>query len=153
MPENGPSGLSTPETYLGYGRLERFDSPEGVTEDVAATYSIPDDISEDHFAYGGTWTVMKEPALAGKNASIALNFKAKGVHLVMNTEAGEGTVEVLLDGKKISAEDAGIDVENGFVTVGEQRLFTLVSLDKVENHQLLVKMGSVPISVYAFSFD
>ena len=71
----------------------------------------------------------------------------------LNTKAGEGTVEVLLDGKKISAEDAGIDVENGFVTVGEQRLFTLVSLDKVENHQLLVKMGSVPISVYAFSFD
>lgn len=153
MHENGPSGLSTPETYLGYARIERFASPESIKEDEGQRYTIPIGLPEDYFAYGGSWIIKDEPAISGEGAKIALNYKAKGVYLVMKSEGVASTVELLLDGKKISQKDAGEDVVDGAITIKEQRLYSLVKHDAVRNHELTIIMKDVPVSVYAFSFD
>ena len=44
--------------------------------------------------------IKDEPAISGEGAKIALNYKAKGVYLVMKSEGVASTVELLLDGKK-----------------------------------------------------
>jgi hypothetical protein len=37
-------GAKTPESYLGYGRLERFSSPESVKPEQSVEYSLPEDL-------------------------------------------------------------------------------------------------------------
>ena len=60
-------------------------------------------------------------------------------------------VQVLLDGKPISARDAGSDVHGGSVTVRGQRLYTLVSLSRDERHRLSLRFAP-GVSGYAFTF-
>ena len=45
-------------------------------------------------------------------------------------------MQVLLDGKPISAADAGEDVQDGTVTVDAQRLYSLVDLPEAGTHTL-----------------
>ena len=60
-------------------------------------------------------------------------------------------VKVLLDGKPISAADAGSDVHGGAVTVTGQRLYNLVNLPKV-GHHVLNSEPEAGVQGYAFTF-
>ena len=61
-------------------------------------------------------------------------------------------MKVLLDGKPISPADAGSDVgPDGTVTVGDQRLYRLVQLDRAEEHVVSLEFED-GISGYAFTF-
>ena len=66
---------------------------------------------------------------------------------------GGGThrVGVLLDGKPISASQAGVDVHGASVSPKEERLYTLVSLPNVQRHKLTLQpqAGS---KLYVFTF-
>ena len=42
--------LRTPETYLGYGRSERFASPDGVAFDARRAYELPERLRVNHWA-------------------------------------------------------------------------------------------------------
>ena len=57
----------------------------------------------------------------------------------------------MLDGRPISAADAGSDVHEGVVTVDSQRLYTLVSLPRVE-HRVLELALEPGVTAYAFTF-
>jgi cytochrome c biogenesis protein CcdA/thiol-disulfide isomerase/thioredoxin len=144
----------TPETYLGYGRLGNFSSPEGVQPDQSATYSIPKDLSSDSFAYGGQWTVTSERAMPVAKDSLEFRFNASGVYLVMRPKTGSvsGTLNVTLDGKPISAGDAGEDVSSGVVTVEEDRLYRLVKLKDPGEHVLKLEFQDSNLELYAFTF-
>jgi Thioredoxin like C-terminal domain len=58
---------------------------------------------------------------------------------------------VLLDGKPIPDADAGEDVSGGRLTVSQQRLYRLVTLPKVEDRTVTIKLAP-GISAYAFTF-
>ena len=58
---------------------------------------------------------------------------------------------VLLDGRPISSSAAGADVHQGQVTVRGQKLYSLVSLPSVQNHQLEIKVPP-GVSAYDFTF-
>jgi hypothetical protein len=60
-------------------------------------------------------------------------------------------VQVLLDGRPISAADAGADVHNGIVTVKGERLYTLASLPRNEQHRLSLRFAP-GVTGYAFTF-
>ena len=60
-------------------------------------------------------------------------------------------MQVLLDGKPISAADLGDDVKNGYATISNQRLYRLVDTGKVETHTLTLRPAP-GISGYAFTF-
>jgi hypothetical protein len=60
-------------------------------------------------------------------------------------------VRVRLDGRPISAADAGADVKQGVVTVRNQRLYKLVKLDAIEEHVLTLRLDP-GVSGYAFTF-
>jgi hypothetical protein len=60
-------------------------------------------------------------------------------------------MQVLLDGRPISAAESGPDVHGGTVTVGAQRLYRLVSLPKSGDHRLELRPEN-GIRGYAFTF-
>jgi len=146
-----PSEQATPETYLGTARAEGWiDEPRNGTHDygVAPTHSL----SLNDFAFSGTWDIASQPATAVSGAGIDVEFQAKNVYLVLSS-AGERPrpVQVLLDGKPISAREAGADVHGGVITVRGQRLYTLVSLPRDERHRLSLRFAP-GVSGYAFTF-
>jgi cytochrome c biogenesis protein CcdA/thiol-disulfide isomerase/thioredoxin len=146
-----PSEQATPETYLGTARAEGWiNGPHAGTHDYGLGPHPGLDVSD--FAYTGTWNIAAQPAQAVANAGVEVKFQAKNVYLVLSS-AGERPlpVQVLLDGRPISATDAGADVHDGVVTVRHQRLYTLVSLPRDEQHLLTLRFAP-GVTGYAFTF-
>src|SRR5918992_1937162 len=93
--------LRTPETYLGYGRSERFASPDGAAFDERRAYELPESLRFDHWALAGEWTIGREKVLLEQaGGSIAFRFQARDAHLVLSPGAREPIAfRVLLDGE------------------------------------------------------
>jgi cytochrome c biogenesis protein CcdA/thiol-disulfide isomerase/thioredoxin len=146
-----PSQQATPETYLGTERAEGWlDAPKNGTRDYGTPPS--GSLPLNQFAYSGTWKIAGQPATALSGAGIDVEFQAKHVYLVLSSEGGTPRkVQVLLDGRPISAREAGADVHGGAVTVRGQRLYTLVSLPSDERHRLSLRFAP-GVTGYAFTF-
>jgi cytochrome c biogenesis protein CcdA/thiol-disulfide isomerase/thioredoxin len=141
--------LATPETYLSYPRGQNFDPP---LRPGTGSYAGTEDLQPAHFSLSGTWTISKESARAVRGASIHARVTARKVFLVLGTDDGRpAQARVLLDGKPLPDGEAGEDVRGGRLTVGEQRLYRLVSLPRVEDRRLTVKLAP-GVSGYAFTF-
>jgi hypothetical protein len=54
--------LQTPETYLGYGRGERFASADAVAADERRVYELPRRLPVNHWSLAGEWTIGREIA-------------------------------------------------------------------------------------------
>jgi cytochrome c biogenesis protein CcdA/thiol-disulfide isomerase/thioredoxin len=143
-------GVTTPESYLGGARAERF--VNGPLPGVH-TYKLPpaDQLPPDYLAYGGRWRIGPEAATARRGASLDLSFGARRVFLVLGSPRGPRPLRVLLDGQPIPDSEAGKDVHGGVATVGAQRLYELVALPRVEHRTLTLRFGP-GISGYAFTF-
>ncbi len=131
-----PSGPLTPESYLGYERIDRFTGSK-IHPDKEATYAFPDALGRDDFAYAGRWTVHAQRIDAGKDARLELRYYARKVFLVLG---GKGTVQVLVDGRP-----------HGVVRVNSDRLYTLVDRDSIDDAVLELRF-SPGVSAYAFTF-
>ena len=142
-------GVTTPETYLGAARAERFVNPE--LSPGAHDFGNPPDPPLNEFAYRGRWKISLESATAEPGASLALHFGARRVYLVLGSPRGPRRVRVLLDGRPIPARLAGADVHDGAVDVTGQRLYELVDLPRVEKHVLTLKPEE-GVMGYAFTF-
>ena len=146
-----PSEQATPETYLGTARAEGWlNGPHAGTHDYGSAPHPNLKVSE--FAYTGTWDVAAQPARAVAGAGVEVDFEAKNVYLVLSSPGERPLpVRVLLDGHPIAAADAGADVHGGVVTVRRQRLYTLVSLPRDEQHLLTLRFAP-GVTGYAFTF-
>ncbi|HKG04151.1 MAG TPA: cytochrome c biogenesis protein DipZ [Conexibacter sp.] len=142
-------GVTTPETYLGAMRAERFANGAILSgrQDFGAAPS-PD---QDMLSYGGTWDVAKENATAGPDAALELAFGARRVFLVLGSPGQPRRMRVLLDGKPIPDALAGRDVHGGVATISSQRLYDLVELPRVGRHLLELRPDE-GIQGYAFTF-
>jgi thiol-disulfide isomerase/thioredoxin len=149
-----PSEVATPETYLGTARAQgwRTAPKEGLHEYGT---SAPSRLGLNEFDYSGSWNIAEQPATAVSSArppGIDLQFEAKNVYLVLSSPGAiPRQVHVQLDGKPISAKDAGADVHDGAVTVTGQRLYSLVSLPADQEHRLSLRF-TPGVSGYAFTF-
>jgi cytochrome c biogenesis protein CcdA/thiol-disulfide isomerase/thioredoxin len=145
-----PTGVATPETYLGSSRAERFENgkiEEGVHNYGRGTPKLP----PDHVAYRGKWGIAPDGAVAGPGARLFLNFRAREAYLVLGSPEHPRKMQVLLDGRPIGAADSGADVRSGVVSVGGQRLYRLVSLPKAGDHELELR-PETGTRGYAFTF-
>jgi cytochrome c biogenesis protein CcdA/thiol-disulfide isomerase/thioredoxin len=131
-----PMAVTTPESYLGYERLDRY-AGSRITRDRFATYRFPQTLPLDHLAYGGSWLVRGEGILAGRQARLRLHFHAHDVYLVLG---GSGSVHLLVDGHAA-----------GTVRVTGDRLYTLLSQKKLREGLLELRF-SPGIEAYAFTF-
>jgi cytochrome c biogenesis protein CcdA/thiol-disulfide isomerase/thioredoxin len=140
IPDQTPTELLTPETYLGSDRIDRFVGSRLVSG-READYSIPRVIPQSSFAYGGRWTVEKERSVAGRDARLRLSFHANKVFLVLGANGRTGIVQVRVDGRSLKT-----------VRVTEDRLYTLAELPgEAGNHTLDLSI-SPGTEAYAFTF-
>jgi cytochrome c biogenesis protein CcdA/thiol-disulfide isomerase/thioredoxin len=146
---NVSAGVTTPESYLGSDRAERFANGHifSGSHDFG-TPSLPD---QDGLAYAGRWDVHGDSATAQQGAALALHFGAQRVYLVLGSPGGPRTMRVLLDGKPLPDRYAGADVHGGVATIAGQRLYSLVKLPQAGNHQLRLEPLQ-GINGYAFTF-
>jgi cytochrome c biogenesis protein CcdA/thiol-disulfide isomerase/thioredoxin len=140
--------VTTPETYLGAARAERFTNPMLApgTHDFAKAPSP----GPSEFAYSGKWRITLDSATA-QGGSLALDFGARRVYLVLGSPGRTRHVRVLLDGHPIPANLAGSDVHNGVVDVKAQRLYNLVDMPRVGDHVLQIE-PEAGVTGYAFTF-
>ncbi|HEY3960991.1 MAG TPA: redoxin domain-containing protein, partial [Gaiellaceae bacterium] len=135
-PNLTPTGFMTPETYLGYARLENYVG-NNVIPNHFATYSFPASIPQDSIAYSGQWKVAAQPITAGKNARLRLNFGAQDVYIVMG---GHGTVQALVNGKPLRT-----------IHVNAQRLYTVLTSKQTVGG--LLELRFTPgVQAYSFTF-
>jgi cytochrome c biogenesis protein CcdA/thiol-disulfide isomerase/thioredoxin len=146
-----PSEIATPETYMGTARGQGWiDGPKTGTHDYGPPPS--GELQLNDFAYSGTWKIGEQPAEAISEAGVDMEFKAKNVYLVLSSPGERPLpVQVLLDGKPISAADSGADVHHGVVTVRRQRLYGLVSLPGDQQHRLSLRFAD-GVTGYDFTF-
>jgi thiol-disulfide isomerase/thioredoxin len=146
--------LQTPETYLGYGRSERF-APADVAAVEPHGYQLPTRLRVNHWALAGDWTIGSENVVLNKpGGSIATRFHARDAHLVLSPGAHELIpFRVLLDGEA-PGRSAGVDVdEEGNGVLRDGRLYQLARQpDRVRERTLEITFGEPGAEAYAFTF-
>jgi cytochrome c biogenesis protein CcdA/thiol-disulfide isomerase/thioredoxin len=136
LPDMTPTELSTPESYLGYERLARYDGTK-ITRNLQSTYTFPATLPLDDIAYSGKWTVQSQRIVAGSDAALRIHFLGKHVYLVLG---GKGTVQVLIGGAQTKT-----------VTVNSFRLYTLANSANAE--EATMELHFTPgVQAYAFTF-
>lgn len=139
----------TPETYLGYDRIDNFASRERITKDDLAVYTAPSNLGRNQVAFEGSWKVTSEFANPQQGAKLLLNFESKEVFLVMRTASKSAQLRVYLDGQ---LQAFGEDNKNGVVTVDSDRLYKLIKLEKPSRHILRLEFEDSDAELYAFTF-
>jgi cytochrome c biogenesis protein CcdA/thiol-disulfide isomerase/thioredoxin len=151
----GPSFTlgQTPETYLGYARMDRFGSDQAIVHDAPGSYSFPGFLSEHEWALSGLWQSTPEKIIAeAKGAALRLNFKARKVYLVLGTASGKLVhVMVRLNGEPVGG-NAGKDAPGGVVTIDRNTLYELVDQKRPKNSLLEIEADEPGVEAYAFTF-
>jgi len=148
--------LRTPETYLGYGRAERFASAGLVGRRQSRLYAIPETLERNEWGLAGLWTVgeqhisVDEPG--GRNAC---RFQARDAHLVIGaTQPGTGRrFRLLIDGRP-PADDHGVDTDGeGHGVVDEARLYQLVRQHgAIGDRRVEIEFLDGGVGLYSFTF-
>jgi cytochrome c biogenesis protein CcdA/thiol-disulfide isomerase/thioredoxin len=131
-----PREIRTPESYLGYLRIGNY-TGSPLRTDRSAAYRFPASLTQDSYAYAGTWKVEGERIIAGDNARLRLHFGARTVHLVLT---GRGFVTVDLNGKRQRT-----------IRIDRDRLYTLVTQKHVSDGLLELRFTR-GLAAYAFTF-
>ena len=147
--------LRTPETYLGYGRGDRFASPETVAVAAPRSYELPPHLRVNYWALAGDWTIGREYVVLDRTGgSIAYRFRARDANLVLSPGAREPIpFRVLLDGEA-PGRSHGMDVdEEGNGLLDDGRLYQLVRQDDtVRERTLEITFGKPAAEAYVFTF-
>jgi hypothetical protein len=132
-----PTVQLTPESYLGYDRLQNYDG-SSISPDKAAAYQFPAQLAPDSLALSGTWDIGAEEITAGAAARLELQFTAHDVYLVIG---GTGTIEVSVNGGAPTTQTVS----------GIPRLYTLVHGTNLRS--ATVVLSATPgIKAYDFTF-
>jgi thiol-disulfide isomerase/thioredoxin len=147
--------LRTPETYLGFGRSERFASADGAAFDERRAYELPIGLRVNHWGLDGEWTIGRENvALEQPGGSIACLFHSRDAHLVLSSGTHDPVAfRVLLDGKAPGLS-RGVDVnEDGNGLLRDGRLYQLVrERVAVRERTLEITFLKPRTEAYAFTF-
>lgn len=148
----------TPETYLGYLRIDEAVKNDELAYDESTTYSYEDDLNADEWGLMGEWTVTEEHSLAsgadGEYSQLDIRVSGTDVYLVMGPREGvdSTTVRVVLNGEALPDALAGDDIVEGVVTVDEYRLYRLVeSPDMLSDLEIELQVES-GTELFAFTF-
>ena len=129
------AGSRTPETFLGSSKFVNYAG--GGRYGGEQTFGYPEAQPADSFALTGDWDVESQFATpTGDDGGIRLLYRAAEVRVVL---AGEGRVDVTIDGKPAPSLDVG----------GTPRSYELVSADRSSEGVIEV---TVPAGVQAYSF-
>jgi cytochrome c biogenesis protein CcdA/thiol-disulfide isomerase/thioredoxin len=138
VPDATPTGVVTPETYLGAERLDlsRYTGTHPVRGRESA-YAFGRSLPQNAISYAGLWNLGPQAALAGPGARLRLNFHARNVYVVLG---GRGRVQVLLDGRVSRS-----------LEVREYRLYTALSSSRLRDGVLELRFDP-GVRAYSFTF-
>jgi len=132
-----PQHLTTPESYLGWERLDRYvGSP--LSANVPVSYRFPKEIPLNDLAYAGIWKVERQRIVAVHNARLRLHFLAQNVYLVLS---GKGRLQVIVGGRPVKTMRVS----------GLSRLYTLLHYPGLAEGALELRF-TPGIAAYAFTF-
>ena len=132
-----PQHLTTPESYLGWARLDRYvGSP--ITPGRQVPYRFPREIPLNDLAYAGSWKVGQQRIVAGPGARLRLHFLAQNVYLVLS---GRGRLQVIVGRRLVKTIRVG----------GLSRLYTLLRYPSLSEGALELRF-TPGIAAYAFTF-
>jgi len=133
-----PTEIVTPESYLGYARLDSSRYVGTVVRpNVVRAYAFPRPLPQNALSYSGIWKIGDQRALAVSGSRLRLHFHARDVYVVLG---GHGEVQTLIDGK-----------DAGSVRVDADRLYTLLSGRRL--HDAVLELRFSPgVNAYAFTF-
>ena len=134
--DSTPTEALTPETYLGFARIERYAGSK-LAPGRAHAYTLPVQLGPDELAYGGRWTVGPERIVAGAGALIRLHYTARDVYVVLG---GRGRMQILVDGAAA-----------GSIRVDGDRLYTAVHRAASGEHLLELRL-TPGVQAYSFTF-
>jgi len=132
-----PQHPMTPESYLGWERLQRYSGSQLVPGRVVP-YKFPQTVPLNTLAYDGLWKVERQRIVAVDRARLRLRFLAQHVYLVLG---GSGGLQVLVNGKPVRTIQVG----------GLSRLYTLLSYPNVREGELELRFAP-GVTAYAFTF-
>ena len=139
IPDLTPTTPLTPESYLGYSRLDDAVNAS-IADNSMTNYTVPVgfDGDSDSLAFSGRWNVHEQEATAGRSASLHLNFTADDVYIVLG---GHGSVTVRYPGQPTRTLAV-----NGYPT-----LYTLVASSSLQSGVL--SMSATPgVEAYDLTF-
>jgi cytochrome c biogenesis protein CcdA/thiol-disulfide isomerase/thioredoxin len=147
--------VKSPETYIGYDRIDHFVSPGGVVQDANHVY-VAGEPQLNEWSLTGEWTVGGERAMLNeKDGSIVYRFHARDLHLVLGPSAEGSPVRfrITIDGKAPgTAHGMDVDLE-GQGTVTTQRLYQLVrEQEPIVDHTFEIRFLDPGVQAYAFTF-
>jgi thiol-disulfide isomerase/thioredoxin len=150
-PETASPLVTTPESYLGAARAERF--ANGPIRPGTQTFlPPPGGVRDDHLAFEGTWQIGDAAATAVRGARLQIRFGARRVFVVLGSRGVRASpVSVLIDGRPLPDRLAGGHARRASVVVTRQRLYRLVDLPREGRHLLTLKLPP-GVSGYAFTF-
>jgi thiol-disulfide isomerase/thioredoxin len=147
----------TPETYLGYDRMERLGSPEALRMDQDQRYSVPEDPAMGVFYLDGTWEIRKDCAVPkSTGASIVYRVNAAKVNLVMDAAPLRARIHILANGKELKDFMLGRDIVRkdgkAFAEISDGRLYNLINGETRQDHLVEIRFLDPGTKVFAFTF-
>jgi thiol-disulfide isomerase/thioredoxin len=148
--------VQSPETYVGYGRTERFASPERLAQDARKTYSVPAGLSLNQWGLSGSWNVgVQSAAPQGPAGKIVFRFHARDLHMVLGpTKNGKpARFRVTLDGVA-PGDNGGLDsAPDGTGEVRDPRLYQLIrQKGQVKDRTFAIEFLDPGIQAFSFTF-
>ncbi|MBI2436684.1 MAG: redoxin family protein [Candidatus Magasanikbacteria bacterium] len=145
------SKAQSPETY--FGSLRNNYLANGIKKKSGVyNFEAPVRFSQNMLYLNGIWNITDEYAQNNSaQAKVIYTYRAKNVYIVGNAQ-NPVHVQVLRDGVSVTGS-AGSDVTDGFVTIHESKLYTLIDEpDGVEQHTLELIIQNPGVALYAFTF-
>jgi thiol-disulfide isomerase/thioredoxin len=151
-----PSGVKSPETYLGYERQDNFSSPQPLRKDEPARYTAPLAPMLNQWALVGRWNVRAEDAqLLAAPGAIRFRFHARDLHLVLGSSSSRRPVRfrVRLDDAE-PRDDRGVDINaDGTGLVTGHRLYQLVrQKGPIVDRTFEIQFLDPGVEAFAFTF-
>lgn len=150
----------TPELYLGYQfalpRGQNIGNSEGLQPEKVVDYELPNSLNENIIYLQGKWKSNADNLEAMESeASIILDFQAQAVNVVADALNEPVEVEVFIDDKYVTKEQAGSDLqfENGraFISIDSPRLYNVVD-GNYGRYTLKLRIQKGGFTVNAFTF-
>ena len=152
----------TPELYVGTWRgVNIANQPSGRDPSGALQFTDPGNHADNSMYLQGYWTETaghQGMSSAGGGAYLALDYEAIQVVGVIKPEnGGSQRVDVTQDGKPISHDDAGKDIQfdgnNSYITVDAPRAYDIVMNKHYAKHELKFTPQRYGVGFYSFDFE
>jgi hypothetical protein len=150
------ANVKSPESYVGYERIENFASRDAARPDHRRTYRAPARLGLNQWSLEGDWTIGKQAtALNTTPGRIVYRFHARDVHLVMGPSRSAEAVRfrVSID-EQPPGPAHGLDIdEHGNGMLSEQRLYQLVRQPApIVDRALAIDFLDAGVEAFSFTF-